>query len=342
MRGLLRLAVVACAALATLAFAGSAWAAYNPLLTVTSLSNKPAKPTTVLIGHFQDKTDDPTAKDTIYVPLGYQVNLTQAAGKKIGTLTGGAILRGAGDTEPAITGAVVVDSPANYPPAMNACTPGLAHEAVWRLDFTLAGTPQTVPIYVDHVTTGPEALFASAKIQLCLQGPVGTPSGSQILFALFGVAGVFTNPANTSPRFWHATFTPYLPNSTMWNDAGATEGQAVSPGKVSMSLTVTRLKHGIVLLQGRLLVDGKPFSGAGVDLYSSANVSAVGSGRTNSNGRFSIRKRIKKKTRFYAETIPVKPLPSCPAPPIGAPQGCKTATESFVGRTGIVLAKPRR
>ena len=341
MKGSLRLAITACVALAALAFAGSAWAAYNPLLTVTALSNKPGKPTTLFLGHFQDTTDDATAKDTIYVPLGYQMNLTQAAGTNIGVAAIDAILRDAGG-EASVSSELVVDSPANYPPATNTCTPGLTHEAVWRLDFTLAGMPQSVPIYVDRVTVGPEALYASAKLQFCLQGPVGTTSGSQVLSLLLDVEGVFTNPAGTAPRIWHATFTPYVPNSTTWNEAGTTEGQAVSPGKVSLTLTVKRLKHGVVLFQGRLLADGKPFAGAPMELYTPGKLNPVGKAKTNSSGRFTIRKRIKKKTRFYAATVPVKPLTSCPAPPIGAPQGCTTATESFVAVTGNVVAKPRK
>ncbi len=341
MRRSSRLAVAACAAVGAFAFAGSAMAAYNPLLTVTPISNKPGKPTIMLLGHFQDKTEDASAKDTIYVPLGYQMNLSQAVGAKIGTLGGDAILR-TGGTTPQISGSVVVDNPASYPPATNACTPGQTHEAVWRLDFTLAGAPTSVPVYVDHVTVGPEALYASAKLQFCLQGPVGTPSGAQVLDLLFGLTSVFTNPPNTAQRIWHATFTPYLVDSTTWNEAGTTEGQAVAPGKVALSLTVTRLRHGVVLLQGKLLADGKPFSGAPIELYTPGKVNAVGKGTTSSSGRFSIRKRLKKKTRFYATTVPLKSLPSCTAAPIGAPQGCLTATESFVAVTGNVTAKPRR
>jgi hypothetical protein len=341
MKGSLRLAITACAALAALAFTGSAWAVYNPLLTVTALSNKPGKPTTLFLGHFQDTTDDATAKDTIYVPLGYQMDLTQAAGTKIGFAAIEAVLRVAGG-EASVSSDLVVDSPANYPPATNTCTPGLAHEAVWRLDFTLAGMPQSVAIYIDRVTVGPEALYASAKLQFCLQGPVGTTSGSQILTLLLGVDDVFTSPANTAPRIWHATFTPYVAGSTTWNEAGTTEGQALSPGKLSLTLTVKRLKHGVVLLKGRLLADGKPFAGAPMELYTPGKLNPVGKAKTGSGGRFTIRKRIKKKTRFYATTVPVKPLTSCPAPPIGAPQGCTTATESLVAVTGNILAKPRR
>jgi hypothetical protein len=189
---------------------------------------------------------------------------------------------------------------------------------------------------------GSETLFASAKLQLCLQGPAGAPSGAQILSLLLGLGGVFTNPPTTSPRIWHATFTPYLPDSATWNEAGAAEGQAVSPGKVSLTMTVKRLKHRIVLFQGRLLADGQPFPGATVELHTPGKAGAVGKRVTKSDGRYSIRKRLKKKTRIFASTVPVKLLTSCPATPIGTPQGCKTATESFVATSGIVLVKPRR
>ena len=65
MRKLIRLAIAAGAVMATLAFTGSAWSAYQPRLIVTSLTNGPNKPTTMLLEHLQKDTDDATAKDTI-------------------------------------------------------------------------------------------------------------------------------------------------------------------------------------------------------------------------------------------------------------------------------------
>ena len=241
MRRLIRLAIAAGAVVSALAFSGSALAAYAPSLSVTSSRNAPGKPTAILLGHIQDPADDPTAKDTIYAPLGYGVNLSQAAGTKIGDVSARLVLRQGGNAEVDVEGQVIADNPALY--QSNQCAPGL-HAAVWKLNITVAGTPLTVPIYVDPVTAGPEAAFASAKIQLCLAGPIGTPAGAQLLFALFDVNGVFTNPPTTTDRIWRATFTPYVAGTPNPNPGGTTEGQALSPGRVALSVKSKSLKRG--------------------------------------------------------------------------------------------------
>jgi len=327
MRRAIRLAIAAGATLAALALTGSAWAAYAPRLYVTSLNNAPGKATTVVLGHEQVASDDPTAKDTIYAPLGYGVNLSQPIGKKIGDVAARLILRQGGNTEADVEGQVVVDNPAAH--TNNQCAPGL-HGAVWKLNVMVAGSPLSVPIYVDTITAGPELAFASAKIQFCLLGPIGTPAGAQLLFAFFDVRGVFTNPPTTSDRIWRATFTPYTPGTPDANPAGTTEGQAQVPGRVSLSVKSKSLKRGFVILSGRLLVNGRPFRGATVEFYVRGKPKPVFKAKTNASGRFSIRKRIKKKTLYIAQIIYIADLPSCPATPLpGVPQGCKTATTSF-------------
>jgi hypothetical protein len=342
MRRSMRLAVAASAAVVGLAFAGPALAAYSPRLIATSLSNAPGRPTTMLLGHFQEASDDPTAKDTIYAPVGYVANLTQPVGTKIGDVNATLILRDAGNAQVDVDGEVIADNPALHPNDPCVLNQGL-HQAVWKLNITVAGTPLTVYVYVDSITAGPEAAFASAKIQLCLAGPIGTPAGAQLLFALFDVNGVFTSPTNTADRVWRATFTPYTAGTPTPNPAGTTEGQALVPGRVSLTLTVKRLKHGVVLLQGRLLVDGSPFRGALVEVYIPGKTSRAGKATTNGTGRFTIRKKIKKKTRFYAQVVFVADLASCPAAPLPTvPQGCKTATVSFAAATKNVLARPKR
>jgi hypothetical protein len=340
MRRFIRLAIAAGAVVSALAFSGSAFAAYSPLLAVRSLTNGPGQPTTMLIEHYQSLDDDATAKDTIYVPPGYGVNLTQPVGTKIGDIDALLVLRQGGNAQVQVQGTVTADSPANYPPATNQCTPGQSHEAVWRVDVTVAGTPLRVPMYVDHVSAGPEAAFASAKIQLCLAGPIGTPAGAQLFDALFSVEGVFTNPTSSARRFWHALFTPYVAGSPTPNPGGTTEGQAWAAASLNLSLSAKRLKRGVVLLQGRLIVDGAGISGPTVDIYSGNR--RVGRTRLTPPNRFSFRKRIKRKTRFQARINFVGEFASCFAPPIGAPQGCRTASLWMFGRSRTVSVKPRR
>src|SRR5436190_3354015 len=289
MSRLIRLGLVAAGVLVSLAFTGSALASYAPSLTVTSPVNAPGKPTSLLLGHIQSAADDPTAKDTIYAPLGYGVNLSQAPGTKIGDVSARLILRGGGNAEVDVDGRVVADNPANHP--NDQCAPGL-HQAVWNLNITFAGTPLTVPLYVDAITTGPEATFASAKVQLCLAGPIGTPAGAQLEFAFFDVNGVFTTPSNTSDHVWHATFTPYVAGTPQPNPAGTTEGQAVVPGRVGLTMKTKSLKHGVVMVSGRLTVDGQAFGGGLVELYKGSK--RIGKARTKGNGNYTIRIKIKK------------------------------------------------
>ena len=120
MRRFIRLAIAAGAVVSALAFSGSALAAYAPSLTVTSSRNAPGKPTTILLGHIQTAADDPTAKDTIYAPLGYGVNLSQAAGTKIGDVSARLILRSGGNAEVDVEGQVIADNPALYHEQRNA------------------------------------------------------------------------------------------------------------------------------------------------------------------------------------------------------------------------------
>lgn len=338
MRRFIRLAIAAGAVVSALAFSGSALAAYAPSLTVTSQRSAPGKPTAILLGHVQTAADDATAKDTIYAPLGYGVNLSQAAGTKIGDVSARLILRNGGNAEVDVDGQVIADNPALY--QSNPCAPGL-HGAVWKLNITVAGTPLTVPIYVDAVTAGPEATFASAKIQLCLAGPIGTPAGAQLLFAFFDVNGVFTNPANTQNRIWHATFTPYVAGSPNPNPVGTTEGQALVPGRVALTVKSKSLKKGRVTISGKLLVNGRPYRGAVIELY--VGNKKVGQARTNASGSYTFRKKIRKKTRFGVQVLELTDLAlPCPGPPLpGVPQGCKTATISFFA-FNIVTARRKR
>jgi hypothetical protein len=341
MRKLTRLALAASAAVTALAFTGSAWAVYQPRLIVTAVTNGANKQTTMLFEHLQTANDDPTLKDTIYAPPGYQATLTQAPGTKMGTVDATVILRGGGNATADVTGDVVADSPANWAPQATQCTGTATHEAVWRLDVTIAGTPLRIPAFIDH-STGAEAAFSSAKIQFCLAGPIGTPAGAQLLDAFFDIQSVFTSPPNTADRVWRAVMVPYLPGTPQPNPAMTVESQSVVPGRVSFSLKSKSLKRGFVRISGKVLVDGRPNARARVLLYNIKNLNkAIASTRTKANGTFVVRKKFKKRTVLVALAINAEDLGSCPAPPLPTPQGCKTAARSF-GATAVVTARPKR
>jgi len=341
MSKLIRLALAAGAVMATLAFTGSALAAYQPRLIVTSLTNGQNKPTTMLLEHLQTANDDATAKDTIYAPLGYQANLTQAPGTKIGDVDATLILRQGGNATADASGPVVVDSAANWGPQAMACTGTTTHESVWRLDITVAGSPLRVPIFVDH-SAGADATFSSVKIQFCLQGPIGTPAGAQLLDAFFDVQGIFTSPANTQDRVWRAVMTPYVAGSPNPNPAGTVESQAVVPGKVAFSARAKSLKRGFVLISGKVLINGAG-APAAVQFYKPSNLTKpLKTVRTARSGAYSWKKKFKKKTVLLVVAVGVQDLGTCPAPALpGVPGGCVTATRSF-GAAAIVTAKPRK
>lgn len=340
MRKFTRLALVVSAAVTALAFTGSAWAVYQPRLIVTAVTNGANKQTTMLLEHLQTANDDPTLKDTLYAPPGYQATLTQAPGTKMGTVEATVILRGGGNATADVTGDVIADSPANWAPQATACTQTATHEAVWRLDITVAGTPLRIPIFVDH-SSGAEAAFSSVKIQFCLTGPIGTPAGAQLLDAFFDVQKVFTSPANTADRVWRSVMVPYAPGTTQPNPAMIVESQSVVPGRVAFSLKAKSLKRKFVQISGKLLVDGQPNAGARVLVYNIKNLNKrVASTRTKRNGTFVLRKKFKKKTVLIALAINAQDLGACPAPPLPTPQGCKTATRSF-GASAVVTARPK-
>jgi hypothetical protein len=337
---LIRLAIAAGAVAATLAFTGSAWAVYQPRLIVTSLTNGQNKPTTMLLEHLQTANDDATAKDTIYAPPGYQANLTQAPGTKLGDVDATLILRAGGNATATATGPVVVDSVSNWVPQAAQCTGTPSHETVWRLDITIAGTPLKVPIFVDH-SAGAEAAFSSVKIQFCLTGPIGTPAGAQLLDAFFDIQGVFTSPANTQDRVWRAVMTPYVAGQPQPNPAGTVESQAVVPGKVAFTAKAKSLKRKVVLISGKVLVNGAG-APASVQFFKPSNLNKpIKTVRTSRSGAYSWRKKFTKKTRLLVIAVGVQDLGSCPATPLpGVPAGCVTATRSF-GAAAIVTAKPR-
>src|SRR5919199_2326537 len=135
MTTILRLATVVAVGVSALAAAGNAFA--TPKLSVSQSS------TALTIKVTQTANDPQPAKVNIYVPAGYTLNTSQAAGTKIGTTEGQVFARDQNIPLP-LSGDVLVGNPSQF--TTNACSPG-TNQAVWILQLSVAGQTISVPVY---------------------------------------------------------------------------------------------------------------------------------------------------------------------------------------------------
>lgn len=331
MRSSIRLLVLLCVSLAALLSANAAWAVYEPNLRVATVSNTLSAPTILVVGVAQTPTDDPTAKIDIFVPEGFNEQLTATPGTQIGSVGGTVIARNLGNAEINFEGVVRADNPASY--LNNPCTrQPTPHGAVWVLEVTIAGTPFRVPVYVDNVTAIPGV---SARLQVCLAGPVGTPNGTQVLRAAFSVQGVFTNPATRGVYTFSGLFTPYVANTPTPNPAATVESRAIVPIPVTLSLRTRRIGRRVVV-SGRITIPGTAVPGI-VEIWSGPSVRRlrrVARIRVRANGTFATTRRFSRRTRLqffqarlsggFADAAG-PPLNACSSPPSRAPAGCVSA-----------------
>jgi hypothetical protein len=321
MKTILRLAVLAFAGIATLAFAGNAFATQR-------LSVKQST-TSLTIKVSQAQSDAQPAKISIYVPTGYSINTSAAPGTKIGSTSGNVFSRDANIPLP-LSGDVVV-----VPPTTNApgCDPAATHIAVWNLALSVAGQTINLPVHVDQLA-GAEAALGAYKLVVCLQPddvpldtPGRSPQGARLLDATFTVNNIFTVPAGQS--IWKAITTPWA--SGVPNVAGTVETRAlVANGTVTLAKKVNAARR-LVKFTGKVTQAGTAVSRAKVTLLVNGK-SAGFTARTNASGGYSIvLKKTGKKTTstFQARTtVAEQDVTStvCASPTTAAP--CVSATAS--------------
>src|SRR5919201_2707071 len=174
MKRSVRVAILAAAVSAALAFAGSALAQFAPRLIVDQDVYRPGGSAgTTSIEVVGKKEENAIAKLTIYVPPSYTANISQAPWTTIGSVIASVQAKQIGENAILpITGSVVVADQNNSTLQMQsiACTGVARHATVWLLQLTAAGQQLTVPLFVDRAAA-PESAFASYKIQLCLPSP---------------------------------------------------------------------------------------------------------------------------------------------------------------------------
>jgi hypothetical protein len=337
MKRVLKLAVLAGAAVTALAFAGNA-------LAVQKLSVSQSA-TSLTIKVTQAQTDQQPAKISIYVPTGYTINASAAPGSTIGTTSGSVFARDANIPLP-LSGNVVVAPPNTNAPG---CATG-THLAVWNLALSVAGQNINLPVHVD-ATSGAEAALGAYKMVVCLapadvpQGTPGrSPNGAQLLEANFTVNNVFQVPA--AAGVWKAITTPYATGTGVPNVAGTVETRALaSSGTLTLTARVTNKKKRTLRVTGQLAQGGAGVAGAQVRLLLNGAASRF-TARTSATGAYSVvlRKTGRKSTTTFqaratvAERDVTSTLCATPSlPPVPCVSGTASGFTAVSNRVRIRL-----
>jgi hypothetical protein len=339
--------LVATAAALTLAFAGSALAAYTPHLAISHTPLTLAGGGTTDLTVSFDQADDATAKVTIYVPQGYTGTLGVSPGTQLGTIDASIIAFAISPTQPLpLKGVIQADDPAKY--VTNPCSPG-THEAVWLLRLQAAGTELAVPGYVDTVTAPTEAPLGKFKLQFCLPSPYipasegGAMLGAKLVSATLHLSNVFALPDQNGNYGWTALTTPYTVNTGVPNAAGTVQARAFVQLPAQLSLKA-KVKKKTATLSGALRLNLAGLAGMKVSLLSGTSrtkLKAAGSATTRAGGAFSFRKTVRKTTYFRAKVTVATRTALCTG---GVPNiPCASATANgFTAQSAIIKVVPKK
>jgi hypothetical protein len=317
----LRAALLACASFVALAFSGTALAAYTPKLIVNHTPPNVSSSSTQIVVSL-NKDDDPTARITFYIPLGYAGVLGQAAGTQIGTVSSHIVAQQISkDAVLPINGVIRTDDPAKY--VSNPCSPG-THNAVWLLSLEASGQTLNVPVYIDTVSAGTDAQFASFKMVTCLPSPdvpppIGATLGAKLVDATLNLTNVFTAPTSQGQYVWPAVFTPYTPGAATPNAAGTVQARAVVrlPGQVTLKGKVTSKKKRTAVLSGSVTENLTGIVGAQVQLLLAGKAGPKKT--TGAGGKYSF--TIKRTGKGKAKTTVYRTRAVVPARDMGT-VGC--------------------
>jgi hypothetical protein len=283
-----RLGLLACAGLSTLAFAavGSA-----ERLGVSST------PASGVVIHYSQPSGAPAPAMVTIFPnpsylAGTQVeNFSQAPGTTIGTVSAKAIAGALGGATLPLTGTIVVKgagdtymsngTPVTFAAAATVCTGTASHTTFWVLELTAAGQTLEVPVFVDKVPTtlgtdptgapipNPEAAattgYGAAEIKVCLPSPdvpppAGAAFGAHLFDATLSIKGVWAGGSNEYR--WHALVLPYTAGTATPDPKSAVEVQGLERrfGFVSVRAKYSGLSAnvtGVVTEAGTAVIGGK-------------------------------------------------------------------------------------
>ena len=306
MRNALRTAVLLLPAAALLTFGGTAQGGGSRQAAIATIkqfvtgASQAVGAPGVKIKITKSQADSDLAKFTEYVPQGYSLTTSASVGTQLGTAAATVFARDLSAIVP-VTGTVSVANPADFAAAATACTGTATHTAIWALNLQAAGTPLTVPAFIDTITTPPLNAIASASIVFCLPPsdiPAGTPGratlGASVITAEFTTSAI-ANPPSPGEYRWRGTATPYQTANGKVDAASTVEVQALVELPTTLSLKAKAsksTKKGVenVAFNGSLLADLKGVNGATVDVFKGSTPTGVRKFKTlstDSNGAFS-------------------------------------------------------
>jgi hypothetical protein len=306
-------------AASALSSAGNAFAkTYEPSLTVSFSTYTLGTKSGVGIALEQGPCCFAPGRITVYSPPGYTVKLDHSVRTEVGSVLG--TIR-VGEVEQMAIAHITAESPLGH--TGDSCAPGI-HDAVWMLAFESAPYRFRVPMYLDRITAGPEAAFASARMVVCFASPYvpppeGAPERIWMGGLALGIRGVFTHPAAGGTYAWNAVFVPYAPGTaTLSPDLGA-QSTSYARLPVVLETNVKRLGRGSKTFVARVCLreNGQPVSGVRVQIVGRPRLSSpftlYADGRTNASGCVTRRFRPKHKvTLGQVWTHPLRPAaPAC-------------------------------
>jgi len=362
MKNVFRLLVLVGAVVTALTATGSALAAYVPRLvvsqtTVTPTSTLPATTIRVTV----PREDDATARAVIYVPLGFGTTLTAAPNVEIGTIAARAQATAISpDAIIDLAGPIRTDDPARH--TANPCAPG-THTAVWLLQPTTAGRTLTIPAYVDRITSGPEAAFASAKITICLPSPYvpeaqgGAAFGAKLIQATLNTREIFVQPTANGNYVWRGVFTPYRTGTAAPNAPATVESQSLQrlPVRAALNVRFINARRRLVRISGSVTENGQGVAGVVVSVERGGQARGRAPAPlqvrfrrvTTANGTFTGQVRFKRRGvaifRVRARALDRSVAPTGCTPPSIAPAGCVSASiAGFTVTSRVVTIRIRR
>lgn len=319
---MIRKVVAALAAAASLTLGGTAVAAPRLIVGQTTASQSTPQ---VTITMRQKATDAQPARLAVFVPAGYRLDATAAAGTVVGSASGNFFLRDENNRPQLVSGDIVAASTATKAPA--ACAAGTTHRAVWLIRLSGGSLKLEIPVFV-NAAQGAEAAFGGQKLLLCL-GPANvgkgvatrSPSGAQLLRLALTLDGVLTPPIG--PARWRATVTPYRAGTGAVATSSMVELRSfVGPGGVVFhARRISRIRH-LFRFTGRVTQAGVPVSGVVVRI--TVNGRSRFTATTQQNGGFRITRRVRGHGARSFRAVAIAGMRDI------TPVGCSTATETGV------------